>query len=505
MQFNSFRMRMSVLVRAPDGQVLLFSKGADATMLELVAAPDSPSKAATLAAVETHLDEFSRKGLRTLVVGMRVLEPDTVEETLRRLHQASAALENRSAALESVYASLERDLTLLGATAVEDKLQPGVKNAMDKFREAGICLWVLTGDKVETAINISLSSGHFTHQTNQLAAVGLPDEPTCLQVLQSHRTRLLRARGDGVAGSGYGTGIYEDWQVVDGEGGCVGSVDTTAATVGTPGGTEDIADNATHLTHNDGHVLVIDGKTLAIALETCKPLFKEVAWWVTHKHPSACPLPGTFSRKPLTPPLLLPHCACSLCDSVLCCRLSPLQKALVVRLIKAGDGKGLRRRLGPITLAIGDGANDVAMIQEAHIGVGILGKEGRQAARSSDFSFGRFEILLRLILVHGHQFYDRISFSVHYFFYKALVFVVPLFMFEIFNSFSSQVGLGTRGSDVGPDVGPERGVVLHEAKVSAPTLTDGPACCAISRYLRTGFSRSTASSSRSCPSWPTAA
>jgi phospholipid-translocating ATPase len=93
------------------------------------------------------------------------------------------------------------------------------------------------------------------------------------------------------------------------------------------------------------------------------------------------------------------------CTSVLCCRVTPSQKALVTLLVKDNlDGK--------ITLAIGDGANDVAMIQAAHIGIGIRGKEGQQAVLASDYALPQFAYLQRLLLVHGRLSYKRFSLKV---------------------------------------------------------------------------------------------
>jgi phospholipid-translocating ATPase len=93
--------------------------------------------------------------------------------------------------------------------------------------------------------------------------------------------------------------------------------------------------------------------------------------------------------------------------------LPSFSKASVVRLV--------REELGVMTLSIGDGANDVSMIQVADIGVGISGQEGMQAVQASDFAIGRFRFLVRLLLVHGHWCYDRISKLILYFFYKNMV------------------------------------------------------------------------------------
>ena len=102
---------------------------------------------------------------------------------------------------------------------------------------------------------------------------------------------------------------------------------------------------------------------------------------------------------------------CQRCPVVVCCRMSPIQKAEVVHMVK-------NSKKHPVTAAIGDGANDVSMIQEAHVGFGLMGKEGRQAVNSSDFAFGRFKFLRRVLLVHGNLFYHRVSTLIHYFFYK---------------------------------------------------------------------------------------
>ena len=123
---------------------------------------------------------------------------------------------------------------------------------------------------------------------------------------------------------------------------------------------------------------------------------------------------------------LAKHCQC-----VLGCRLSPLQKAEVVEMIKSGSDR-------PITAAIGDGANDVSMIQEAHVGIGISGKEGRQAVNSSDFAINRFYMLGRLFFIHGHLFYHRTANTIHYFFYKNILFIVPQFIYSLYNQSSAR-------------------------------------------------------------------
>lgn len=119
------------------------------------------------------------------------------------------------------------------------------------------------------------------------------------------------------------------------------------------------------------------------------------------------------------------------CEAVICCRVSPGQKAAVVRMIKEDDPE-------VITLSIGDGANDVSMMREAHIGVGLYGNEGMRAVQSSDFALGEFKFLWRLILHHGRLSYMRNSETILYFFYKNLVMTAPHFFFAFMNGYSGQ-------------------------------------------------------------------
>lgn len=119
-----------------------------------------------------------------------------------------------------------------------------------------------------------------------------------------------------------------------------------------------------------------------------------------------------------------------LCRSVICCRVTPLQKALVVRVVKQGEQK--------VSLAIGDGANDVSMIQEAHVGVGIFGKEGTQAARASDYAIHQFRYLRRLLCIHGRYSYLRVAGIIQYSFYKNMCFTLGLLWFSFINGFTGQ-------------------------------------------------------------------
>ncbi|XP_077785871.1 phospholipid-transporting ATPase IF isoform X7 [Podarcis muralis] len=336
LEFDANRRRMSVIVESPSGEKLLFTKGAESVIL-----PRSTS--GEVEKTRIHVDEFALKGLRTLCVAYRKFTAKEYQEVEKRLFEAKTALQQREERLSEVYNFIENDLVLLGATGVEDKLQDKVQETIEALRLAGIKVWVLTGDKHETAVSVSLSCGHFHRTMNILELVQHKSDSTCAEQL-----RQLARR------------IEED--------------------------------------HVIQHGLVVDGTSLSLALRQHEKLFMEV---------------------------------CRNCSAVLCCRMAPLQKAKVVRLLKTSPEK-------PITLAIGDGANDVSMIQEAHVGIGIMGKEGRQAVRNSDYAIARFKFLSKLLLVHGHLYYIRIATLVQYFFYKNVCFITPQFLYQFFCLFSQQ-------------------------------------------------------------------
>uniref|UniRef100_A0A8C0ZD31 Phospholipid-transporting ATPase n=1 Tax=Cyanistes caeruleus TaxID=156563 RepID=A0A8C0ZD31_CYACU len=333
LEFDPNRRRMSVIV---EREKLLFTKGAESSILPR-------SKSGEIDKTRIHVDEFALKGLRTLCVAYRRFTPEEYQEIGKRLHEARTALQQREERLADVFNFIERDLELLGATGVEDKLQEKVQETIEALRLAGIKVWVLTGDKHETAVSVSLSCGHFHRTMNILELVQHKSDSTCAEQL-----RQLAKR------------IKED--------------------------------------HVIQHGLVVDGTSLSLALREHEKLFMEV---------------------------------CKNCSAVLCCRMAPLQKAKVVRLLKTSPEK-------PITLAIGDGANDVSMIQEAHVGIGIMGKEGRQAVRNSDYAIARFKFLSKLLFVHGHFYYIRIATLVQYFFYKNVCFITPQFLYQFFCLFSQQ-------------------------------------------------------------------
>ncbi|XP_074846632.1 phospholipid-transporting ATPase IH isoform X6 [Carettochelys insculpta] len=275
LSFDSVRRRMSVIVRSMAGDIFLFCKGADSSIFPRVTE-------GKIDQIRSRVERNAVEGLRTLCVAYKKFTQKEYDSVCRLLQDAKLALHDRDKKLAEAYEQIERDLILLGATAVEDQLSADMQD------------------------------------------YGLIIDGAALSL-------IMKPREDGSSGN------YRE-------------------------------------------------------------LFLEI---------------------------------CRNCSAVLCCRMAPLQKAQIVKLIKLSKEH-------PITLAIGDGANDVSMILEAHVGIGITGKEGRQAARNSDYAIPKFKHLKKMLLVHGHFYYVRISELVQYFFYKNVCFIFPQFLYQFFCGFSQQ-------------------------------------------------------------------
>ncbi|KAM9797556.1 phospholipid-transporting ATPase IC [Syngnathus typhle] len=348
LDFTSQRRRMSILVREPEGALKLYCKGADIVILERLQrhCPHQES-------VEQALELFSQACLRTLCIAVRSVSETSWERWSQTLTRAAAMPTfDRNALLEKVYDEMERDLLLLGVTAIEDRLQEGVPETISLVKQAGIKVWVLTGDKKETAVNIGY-------------ACKLLDPDTRLLEWQELR-QILQSPDPG--------GHFQKIRETD-----LWAVEKDKAGVQT--------------------AVVLTGPELT-----------------------------EFEQRPEWGAKFMS--LAQQCQTVLCCRVTPGQKADIVTLV--------RKHTSSITLSIGDGANDVNMIKTAHVGVGLAGVEGGQAVQNADFSLSRFRYLQRLLLVHGRWSYRRISLFLRYFLFKTCSFALVHLWFGIFNGYSAQ-------------------------------------------------------------------
>ncbi|KAA8517553.1 hypothetical protein F0562_017817 [Nyssa sinensis] len=385
-EFDSVRKRMSVVIRFPDNSVKVLVKGADTSMFNILE-EDTKRGDHIRHATQTHLNEYSSEGLRTLVVAGRDLTDEELEEWQCMYEDASTSLTDRSIKLRQTAALIECNLRLLGATGIEDKLQEGVPEAIESLRQAGIKVWVLTGDKQETAISIGLSCKLLTADMQQIIING-NSEDACRNLLSDARAKY-----------GVKSANCRNWDLK-------WKKNAESDYLEIPCDSKLSNVPQWHAGKEEGTMssplaLIIDGNSLVYILE--KDLESELFDLATS------------------------------CRVVLCCRVAPLQKAGIVDLIKC--------RTDDMTLAIGDGANDVSMIQMADVGVGICGQEGRQAVMASDFAMGQFQFLKRLLLVHGHWNYQRVGYLVLYNFYRNAVFVLMLFWYILCTAFSTTSAL----------------------------------------------------------------
>lgn len=363
--FDSTRKRMSIIVRHPDSnEIVMYTKGADSAIMERlrnVYSDTSRPDKQTAIKTQKDLDMYARDGLRTLCFAKKVISEEEYRAWYAIRQEALSAIDEKEESLMDSANRIENNFILLGATGIEDRLQENVPETIQGLRQAGMQVWVLTGDKPETAINIAYSC-KLIDNDDLVVTFTTMKKSVCKMRLED---TLGEARRSASAGM--------DPQVRGHNSTFTGS--TVEPSIG----------------------LVIDGPTLSMAMsDELVDQFVEL---------------------------------CKHCRAVLCCRVTPLQKRDVVKLIQ--------HKLRVMTLAVGDGANDVNMIQAADVGIGVSGQEGMQAVMASDFAITRFKHLQRLLLVHGHWCYSRLANMVIYFFYKNVAYVNLLFWYQFFCGFSA--------------------------------------------------------------------
>ncbi|EDK31407.1 phospholipid-translocating P-type ATPase, flippase family protein (macronuclear) [Tetrahymena thermophila SB210] len=321
--FSSHSKRMGILVKHVEtGRYIFYLKGADTVICEKIPKYQKGF-------LKDECDSLAREGLRTLVITQKYLTEEQFNSWNVKYQEARTSLENRDEKEEQVIHLLEKDMEFLGITGVEDKLQEDVCNTLESLRNAGIKIWMLTGDKVETATCIAISAGIMSNPQRQFLITECENSFNLQQQLQ-------------------------------------------------------------RFNNESNYVLIIDGISLKLALEKHENLFFEVS-----------------TKAP----------------AVVCCRCSPTQKAQITECIKKYTGKK--------TAGVGDGGNDVGMIQSADVGIGIVGKEGMQAALAADFSIEKFKYLNRLLLWHGRLSYKRSSVLSQFVIHRGLIISVIQMIFIV--------------------------------------------------------------------------
>ncbi|XP_023034839.1 phospholipid-transporting ATPase ID isoform X8 [Drosophila willistoni] len=436
LDFNNVRKRMSVILRRGNA-VVLYCKGADNVIYDRLHGGQEDLKART----QDHLNKFAGEGLRTLVLAERRLTEQYYNDWRIRQQEASLAMDSREQRLNAIYEEIESEMQLVGVTAIEDKLQDGVPKSIANLQNAGIKIWVLTGDKQETAINIGYSCQLLT---DELADVFIVDGSSVEEVEKQLRQfkesikifNRFRPGGTNEALNHLNSGSQMDPLSV--------TMTQTSAfmqeTSNTPTPPPQIPPPAISVVTFRWDDKIKDNKGGPDSAE-CNDVFGDPEKSEDGRTPSSIVVDESTGFALVVNGHSLVHCLspeleskfldiASQCKAVICCRVTPLQKALVVELIK--------RAKNAVTLAIGDGANDVSMIKAAHIGVGISGQEGLQAVLSSDYAIAQFRYLERLLLVHGRWSYYRMCKFLRYFFYKNFAFTLCHCWYSLFCGFSAQ-------------------------------------------------------------------
>ena len=357
-EFTSDRKRETVIVK-DRGIIKVYVKGADSIIEERLSKKTPES---ILKQCKYYVNKFSAQGFRTLFIAMRILSQEEYDEYEKKLNKAQMSEQDKDKKVEEVNNTIENDLFLIGTTIVEDKLQENVPETIKKMRIANIKVWMLTGDKMNTAYNIGLSCNLINKDMKifNICGIEVKKNEKFEVINKEERDQVILDFGKEFASF---KGQYDSMEIPQ-------------------------------------FGILVDEKALLTINEDeeIQKIFLEIA-----KDAAA----------------------------VICCRVSPLQKSQVVKMMKNYDKNG-------ITLAIGDGGNDVSMIMEAHIGVGIYGEEGMRAVQSSDYAIGEFQFLTPLLFYHGRTNYMRNAECIEYFFYKNFVFTLVQFLYGFYCNFTGQ-------------------------------------------------------------------
>ena len=348
--FSSDTKRMGIILKNKKyGHIIFYLKGAENVMMKFV-------KKEYIGFISENAENLAVKGLRTLVLTQKILTQNEYDKWESEYLDACASMEHRKEKIAEVISKLENNLDFLCVTGVEDLLQDDVQTTIDNLRNAGMKIWMLTGDKVETATCISISAG-----------------------IKDKKQKIFTIKYDNLKDdndiNNFNNGINkeEDEQLI---------IDSRVNKL------RQLFEEYNNKIQTEPHLFIIDGDSLDLALKYLETEF------------------FTTSMQAL---------------SVVCCRCSPTQKRIIVKTIK----KYTEAR----TAAVGDGGNDVAMIQEADVGIGIEGKEGLQASLAADYSIKEFKILSILLLWWGRLAYKNTSTVANFVIHRGLIISFNQFIF----------------------------------------------------------------------------
>ena len=420
--FSSERRRMSIIVKnLESNEIKLYCKGADC---ELNKRMSSKSVIYYDNIIKDSIEKYSSKGYRTLVIAEKTIDEIEYENWNREFQKNEINLRKKNNLLNYLYDSIENDLNILGVTIVEDKLQDLVPETIRDLRLANIKIWVLTGDKVNTAHNIALS---------------------CNLINKNYQNFIIKPFDKERKNNDFSLELEQFFQEFNEfSNNELNSNQNSSSPKIKNNNNENVKkfnnsnknEEEEEKNNNNYHIYVNEIKYNNFNNENKNNEDYEDNNSLNSKHnftPFSIIIESIILNEILANPettkqfFKIAVCA----STVICCRTSPLQKSQVVKVMKKFDKKA-------ITLAIGDGGNDVSMIMEAHIGIGLYGQEGLRAVQASDFSIGEFKFLRHLLFFHGRNNKKRLFRMIIYFFYKNFVFTLVHFFYAFFCLSSGQ-------------------------------------------------------------------
>ena len=509
-EYTSERKSMSVIVQNKSNpeDIFLFIKGADNVILKKLDENNNINKNVKKN-LRNSLEKYSKEGLRILAVAYKKISSEELFQYQKEFIKASKDTYRKKEKLDELANKIEKDLILLGVTAIEDELQDDVNGTLKDFSEAGIKLWVLTGDKKDTAKSIAYSCGLFDDENfnifeinEGLNKIQLEARLNELVELFNHivdkmnkknkekKLKIIKKNQENENKDNKDNEQEKQKDIIIDVNIKEEKKETKLKDNENNNEIKKIDNNDINKNENKNDENEIKEKPINEIKSTNSPKEKDTKNQTQeqgkkesiinesspNENNEEVNIPSKFALIISSDELnilslnyeleILFYELSSRCNSVLCCRVSPIQKAKMVHLIqrftKLEHKKGSnyykylnqnqkfseeinknKTGMNPlkdsvITLAIGDGANDVNMITSAHVGVGIIGVEGKQAARASDYAIGQFKFLKKLLFYHGHESLRRNSFIIYYNFYKNFLFVMPQFYVGFYSLFSGQ-------------------------------------------------------------------
>ena len=405
--FSSERKRMSIIVKYQE-EIILYIKGADSEISKRLSKQALENENYKI--ISEGLIEFSKQGYRTLMVAFRKIKNEDYTSWVNRIYEEECDDEKKKILIDKLYDEIENDLTLIGGTVVEDQLQDNVPQTIKELKSAGIKIWILTGDKLDTAENIGYSCHLLTDEQKIFI----------IKVMKNgvEREKISFSKEINIFFEEFQDFIIFLVKKYNLESKFLNDINIKKENIINCDNIEIINSQSESQSENEYHKPI--SNYISINFEIFNYL-KEKGILEPFSIIIEAPILIQLIENSKLKKNFLKIAYNS--NTVICCRVSPSQKSQIIKTIKNFDKN-------VVTLAIGDGNNDVSMIMEANIGIGVYGEEGTSAVQASDFAIGEFQLLKRLLFFHGRTNLYRITQMIIYFFYKNFIFSFSQFYYS---------------------------------------------------------------------------